>query len=222
MQMSQEPESSVTYAIGDIHGEVTLLRELLALLPYREADTLVVIGDYVDRGEDSIATIHALRELQRHHARCVFLRGNHEDAWLHYWDGLRFSRPPDIEGAEDVWDACKGRVPFVVGDWLEQTQIDYEDAHAYYVHAGVKPGVPLWRTADFQTMWGVQGFLESDYVWGKPIVFGHTPFSELLLQPNKIGIDTGAYRTGILTAVCLPNRTIFQARRKGYSTDKGD
>lgn len=58
-------DQAMTYAIGDIHGEVTLLRRLLALLPFREEDTLVFLGDYLDRGEDSVATILALRELKR-------------------------------------------------------------------------------------------------------------------------------------------------------------
>src|SRR5579884_2716074 len=91
--------SAVTYAIGDIHGEVTLLRRLLALLPFREEDTLVFLGDYLDRGEDSVATILALRELKRSHPKCIFLRGNHEDAWLACWDGASFSHAPDIGGA---------------------------------------------------------------------------------------------------------------------------
>src|SRR5215469_1771425 len=91
----------MTYAIGDLHGEVTLLRQLLALLPFREEDTLVFLGDYLDRGEDSVATILALQELKRSHPHCIFLRGNHEDAWLACWDGASFSHAPDIGGALD-------------------------------------------------------------------------------------------------------------------------
>ena len=97
------PGQPMTYAVGDLHGEVTLLKRLLALLPFREEDTLVFLGDYLDRGEDSIATILALRELQRTHSACVFLRGNHDDAWLECWDGARFTHPPDMDGAmEDL------------------------------------------------------------------------------------------------------------------------
>lgn len=203
----------MTYAIGDLHGEVTLLKQLLALLPFRDEDTLVFLGDYLDRGEDSIATIRALRDLQRAHARCVFLRGNHDAAWLECWDGARFSHPPDVDGAMEVWDSCDGQLPFEVGYWLEQTCIEYEDEYAYYVHAGVTPGQPVERTADFYKMWGVRGFFESDYDWGKPVVFGHKQLPEPLLQPNKIGVDTGAFRTGRLTAVRLPDRQIFEARR---------
>ncbi|HLV98892.1 MAG TPA: metallophosphoesterase [Ktedonobacterales bacterium] len=206
-------DQAMTYAIGDLHGEVTLLKRLLALLPFREEDTLVFLGDYLDRGEDSIATILALRELQRSHAACVFLRGNHDDAWLECWDGSRFTHPPDIDGAMEVWDGCDGQIPFEAGYWLEETRIEYEDTYAYYVHAGVTPGQPVWRTAGLNKMWGVKGFFDSDYDWGKPVVFGHKQLPEPLLQPNKIGIDTGAYRTGRLTAVRLPDRQLFEARR---------
>ncbi len=203
----------MTYAVGDLHGEVTLLHQLLALLPLREQDTLVFLGDYMDRGEDSIATILALLKLQLRHKNCVFLRGNHDDAWLGEWDGARFQCPPDMEGALDVWDNCNGEIPFSIGYWLEETRVAYEDEYAYYVHAGLGPGKSAQRTPEMMKMWGAKGFLKSNYDWGKPVVFGHWSFSEPLLQPNKIGIDTGAYKTGILTAIRLPDRQIFQARR---------
>jgi len=204
---------AMTYAIGDLHGEVTLLRRLLAILPFREEDTLVFLGDYLDRGEDSVATILTLRELQRSHRACIFLRGNHEDAWLESWDGATFSHAPDIDGATEVWDRCDGHIPFEVGYWLEETRIEYEDEYAYYVHAGVLPGNPVWRTSGLYKMWGARGFLESAYDWGKPVVFGHKQLPEPLLQPNKIGIDTGAFRSGRLTAARLPDRQLFQIQR---------
>ena len=206
-------DAPVTYAIGDLHGEVTLLRRLLAALPLRDRDTLVFLGDYLNRGEDSAATVAALRALACTHRACIFLRGNHEDAWLSYWDGVRFTRVPEIGGAAKAWADFGGAIPVEVGQWLAGTVIEYEDEHACYVHAGVLPGRPVWRTPGLHKLWGAKGFLESSYDWGKPVVFGHWQQSEPLIQPNKIGIDTGAYRTGILTAVRLPDRAIIQARR---------
>src|SRR5438105_13479 len=114
-----------TYAVGDLHGEVTLLQRLLALLPLREGDTLVFLGDYLDRGEDSAATIATLRTLARQRA-CVFLRGNHEDAWLEEWTGAHFPKPPTIAGARKAWRDFGGQPPSEVGHWLEGTRIDYE------------------------------------------------------------------------------------------------
>lgn len=213
MEDERLPDQPMTYAVGDIHGEVTLLKQLLALLPYRQKDTLVFLGDYLDRGEDSVATIQTLSVLKREHPQCAFLRGNHEDAWLECWNGAAFFSFPDMDGAADVWDQWHEKIPFEIGDWLEETLIEYEDEHAYYVHAGVLLGKPVWRTSGLQKMWGAQGFIESAYDWGKPVVFGHHRFAEPLLQPNKIGIDTGAFKSGILTAVRLPDRQIFQTRR---------
>jgi serine/threonine protein phosphatase 1 len=213
MEPALPPHQAMTYAIGDIHGEVTLLKRLLSLLPFRDEDTLVFLGDCLDRGEDSVATVLALQALKRAHPACIFLRGNHEDAWLACWNGATFSQAPGIEGARDVWERCHGQVPFAVGDWLEETRIEYEDAHAYYIHAGVLPGKPIWRTAGLPKMWGAKGFLESTYDWGKPVVFGHYRLAEPLLQPNKIGIDTGAFQSGRLTAVRLPDRQLFQVQR---------
>jgi serine/threonine protein phosphatase 1 len=201
-----------TFAIGDLHGELTLLRQLLPALEARETDTLVFLGDYLDRGEDSAATIAYLRDLALRRT-CVFLRGNHEDAWLGEWNGTGFARPPSIGGARKTWRDFGGGPPPDVGRWLAATRIDYEDAHAYYVHAGVVPGSPFWRTPPLQKLWGAGGFLESDYDWGKPVVFGHWALPRPLLRPNKIGIDTQAYETGVLSAVRLPDRAIFQARR---------
>jgi serine/threonine protein phosphatase 1 len=205
-------EAAVTYAVGDLHGEVTLLRQMLSMLPLRDQDTIVFLGDYLDRGESSAATVDTLRELSHRHDGCVFLRGNHEDAWLSWWDGLRFLRVPDIDGAQRVWDEFEGTIPYDFGRWLEKTLIDYEDDHAHYVHAGLLPGRPAWRTPPVLKLWGPAGFLESAYDWGKPVVFGHYPRSAPILQPNKIGVDTGAHKTGILTAVRLPDRALFQAR----------
>ena len=206
-------DQAVTYAIGDVHGEITLLRRLLAVLPLREEDTLVFLGDYLDRGEDSVATVLFLRELKRSHSLCIFLRGNHDDAWLTCWNGSCFFRVPDIEGASQVWDDSNGQIPFAVGDWLEETRVEYEDDYAYYVHAGVLPGKAVTRTADLYKMWGAHGFMESSYDWGKPVVFGHWRLSEPLMQPNKIGIDTGAFASGVLTAIRLPDRQLFQVQK---------
>src|SRR4051794_36869975 len=100
-----------TYAIGDLHREVTLLRRLLALLPYREEDTLVFLGDYLDRGEDSVATIAALSELQHAHPACIFIRGNHDELWLNCWDGAIFFDHPLIDGARKLWEQHNGHLP---------------------------------------------------------------------------------------------------------------
>jgi serine/threonine protein phosphatase 1 len=103
MEPEQEmPPTSCTYAIGDLHGEVSLLRHLLLMLPYREQDTLVFLGDYMDRGEDSVALMRELLRLTREHDRTVLLRGNHDSEWLETWDGARFQAPPGIDGSQEA------------------------------------------------------------------------------------------------------------------------
>ncbi|HVA88325.1 MAG TPA: metallophosphoesterase [Chloroflexota bacterium] len=205
--------SPYTYAVGDLHGEVTLLRRMLAALPIRDEDTLVFLGDYVDGGEDSAATIATLRELEQRRA-VVFLRGNHEDAWLDRWTGQDFMPgPPEIGGARKTWRDFGGRPPSDVGHWMANTRIDYEDQFAFYVHAGVLPGRPFAATPPLQKLYGAGSFLETEYQWEKPVVFGHWEVPEPLLRPNKIGINTHAHHSGVLTAIRLPDRAIFQVRR---------
>ena len=202
----------VTYAIGDIHGEITLLMHLLQLMPIRPQDTLVFLGDYLDKGEDSLATMRALRRLQRLHPACVFLRGNHEDAWLECWNGSKFLGAPNMKSARRLWRECGGYIPAEIGYWLEETRLDYEDEYAYYVHAGILPDKPFEETPATQKLWGPKGFLKSNYDWGKLVVSGHWKLARPLLEPSKICIDTGAYRSGTLTAIRLPDRQIFQAQ----------
>lgn len=215
-----EPPGPYTYVVGDVHGEITLLRRLLQQLPLRDDDTLVFLGDYLDRGEDSAATIAFLRALERQR-HSVFLRGNHEDQWLDEWNGESFLRPPAISGARKSWADFGGRIPADVGRWIAATRIDYENEHGFYVHAGVLPGLPFWATPPLQKLWGAGSFLETSYDWGKPVVFGHWRQTEPLLLPNKIGIDTGAFRSGVLTAVRLPDRVIYQARRTADTVSAG-
>jgi serine/threonine protein phosphatase 1 len=212
MSIPVAPSQPCTYAIGDVHGEVTLLRRLLLALPLRDNDCLVFIGDYLDFGEDSAATLTLLQELATTQ-RCVFLRGNHEDAWLEQFDGVSFSGPGAISGSRKAWQDFRGSPSPEVGHWLARTRIDYEDEHAYYVHAGVLPHHTFAQTPPLQKLWGAGSFLESSYHWGKPVVFGHWPLRRPLLQPNKIGINTHAYQSGVLTAVRLPDRVVIQAAR---------
>ncbi len=96
-----------TYAVGDLHGETRLLAKLLTALQPTPADTLVFTGDYVDRGEDSVGTVLALRQLAET-CHCIFLRSNHDAAWLEVWDGHAFVETHHILGARDAWERCGG------------------------------------------------------------------------------------------------------------------
>jgi serine/threonine protein phosphatase 1 len=118
---------SATYAIGDLHGEVTLLTMLLAQRAPRQQDILVFLGDYLDRGEDALATVEILTVLAES-CQCIFLRGNHDEAW----NGSAFTRCPHIPGARPIWDQYQGLVPLSIGKFLESTRPSYEDGYAWY------------------------------------------------------------------------------------------
>lgn len=204
--------TNYTYAIGDLHGEVRLLCQLLEAVAPTPRDQLIFLGDYLDRGEDSVALIAYLLELNER-LDCVWLRGNHDEVWLEQWTGERFEHCPVIPGARAVWEQCQGAPPAFIGHFLQQTRLSYEDGYAWYAHAGAQPGVPFWETPEHVYVWGMQGFLTTSYDWGKPVVFGHTELNEPLVTPTKIGLDTAAYRTGTLTAMRMPTRELIQVHR---------
>lgn len=93
--------TSATYAIGDLHGEVTLLKCLLERLAPRAQDTLVFLGDYLDRGEDALGTIDTLLAVAAT-CHCIFLQGNHDAAWLEMWNGSAFTYCLHIPGVRPI------------------------------------------------------------------------------------------------------------------------
>lgn len=211
------PESRLI-VIGDIHGAVTALHRLLDRLEPRADDTLLFLGDYIDRGEDSRAAIDYLMALEQVH-RCMFLKGNHEDMFLNA-----------LQGGNDEWMAWLGNggvttlrdfghalpAPRYIS-WLQRLPLHHETDTHYFVHAGLRPGVPPEASTDADRLWIREPFLSSTYDWGKRVVFGHTVQIEgPLVQPNKIGIDTGAClpRIGKLTGLILPeNQFVFSSGR---------
>jgi serine/threonine protein phosphatase 1 len=207
-----EDAGSTTYAIGDLHGEVTLLRRLLEQLSPGSDDTLIFLGDYLDRGEDALATVETLTTLAES-CHCIFLRGNHDEAWLETWNGSAFTRCPHIPGARPIWDQYHGLIPSEIGEFLAGTRLTYEDGYAWYSHAGAQPGIPFWESPPEAYVWGSPGFLTSTYDWGKLVIFGHYELEELLITHTKIGLDTAAWRTGIVTALQVETRTIIQVAR---------
>lgn len=203
---------------GDIHGAVGALRRLLARVDPRADDTLIFLGDYIDRGEDSRAVLDTLIELERAHL-CVFLKGNHEDMFLTACDGglSDWSLWLQNGGMTTLRDFDQALPPERYMDWLLRLRLHFETETHYFVHAGLRPGAPPDATSDHERLWIREPFLSSAYDWGKRVIFGHTvQFGEPLVQPNKIGIDTGAFVPGIgkLTCLLIPEmRFIFSRGR---------
>jgi serine/threonine protein phosphatase 1 len=225
------PDAPATYVIGDIHGEAQLLRALLAQLPLRPEDSLVFIGDAVDRGPDSLGVVRlllALREAIQPGA-VILIKGNHEEDWDEVWDPdtRTFVGAALMPGAEALWRQLlkarsTGRGQETEDDlrtYLKATQVLHEDEWGQYSHAGAAPGVDFRLTPPDVAVNSAPGFWTDRRGWGgKPVVFGHyevldeeghpAPF----VSAQRICVDTAAWRTAVLTAIQLPDRRLYQTQ----------
>lgn len=201
-------------AIGDIHGCRRQLAALLDLVRPTAADTLVFLGDYIDRGTDSAGVVTDLLELRQRCPHSVFLRGNHEQMLLDLLAGedpTRFlanggGRTMASYAARNVWPPPAEHLEF-----FEQLPLLYETDGFIFAHAGLRPDRPVAEQVADDLLWIRGEFLDSDTSWGKPVVFGHTPLSEPLLTPLRIGLDTGCVYGGKLTCCDLLTRQCWQS-----------
>lgn len=210
-----------TFAIGDIHGCLDKLEDLLDKIQPAAEDTLVFLGDYIDRGEDSKAVLDRLIALAatRH---CIFLRGNHEDMFLSY---LEWGQNRDLYLANggdttlqsyarrDASPAAVARsLPLEHREFFEHLKWYFEDPHYIYVHAGLRPGIPLADQDRTDLIWVRDEFIAAPTRLAKKVIFAHTPFRQPFVRPDKIGIDTGAVYGGPLTALELPAERFWHSR----------
>lgn len=231
--MASLPDNLRLYAVGDIHGRADLLRLMLARIADEERvrgpamSQLIFLGDYIDRGPDTPGVIELLLHGLPEGMEAAFLMGNHEQLML---DALADDRALPLwlsnggrAVVEAYAEAARARGEHV-GHWIElasvmppehlaffnalQPSVQFGDY--FFVHAGVRPGVPL-VDQDLQDMlWIRRPFLDFDGDFGKVVVHGHTPAETPQLRPNRIGIDTGAVFSGRLTALVLEgNRRDF-------------
>lgn len=204
-----------TYVIGDIHGCLTSFDRLLEkIAPVPNKDALIILGDMVDRGPDSSKVLERLIELRAQHQNVIALKGNHEAMFLDFLEGKKQNfflinggdnavRSYGIENpySKDVL----ANIPEEHVIFLQKLLPYWEDEHHIFVHAGIQPGVDLERQSPEWLYWARSNFIEDISDFGKTVIFGHTPFREPLVQPNKIGIDTGAVYGGKLTCLVLPD-----------------
>ena len=210
---------SKIFAIGDIHGSFDQLKELIQKIPIDFVDdTLVFIGDYIDRGPDSVEVIDYLLELKHRHPGIIFLKGNHEDMLEKFLDGTdRFTYL--LNGGQETLDsylrAFKSAGAFPIPSdhmaFFKSLRLYYETEAYIFVHAGLRPKVPLASQETEDLLWIRDKFIYSRYHFGKTVIFGHTPLEEPLVEANKIGIDTGAVYGHALTCVQLPEIEFIQA-----------
>jgi serine/threonine protein phosphatase 1 len=208
-------------AIGDVHGCNRRLRQLLDRVEIDpRTDALVFVGDYLDRGPDARGTIDTLLDIKATHPNTVFLRGNHESMFLNYYseghDEALFLYNGGMSTLDSyglsLAEARRGSgFPESHLHFLSALPLVYETEQYLFVHAGVRPGIPLAEQAPEDLLWIRHEFIESGEDFGRIVVFGHTPLPEPLISTNKIGIDTGAVYGGRLTCIELPSRIIHQA-----------
>lgn len=211
-------KNSTTCVIGDIHGCSASLTLLLQEVLH-QADTFVFLGDYVDRGSDSKTVIDTILSLKKTNPRVIALMGNHDWLFLQHLSGQDNSLFLQVGGRQTLasyglsptFDRAEiGRVvPLEHVAFLKSLPLFWEDQHAIYVHAGLQPGRHLSQQTPQWCLWAREQFIHTTYEFGKPVVFGHTVFSEALLTPNRFGIDTGAVYGGRLTALLLPQQELI-------------
>lgn len=200
----------LTYAVGDIHGRLTKLRNLLNLC---EEDAngrpmkFIFLGDYIDRGPGSkgvIEQLMALQQAQPEHVIC--LMGNHEDMLLTAIDHPdwqdRWLHNGGVQTLKNYGVTDATRIPTSHIDWLRQLLKFHDDGLRFFVHAGIHPDRTLNQQDDFDLLWIREPFLSSSRDFSRLIVHGHTPSRDGRpdIRINRLNIDTGAVFGGSLTA----------------------
>lgn len=189
------------FAIGDIHGRFDLLSAALEAIGDLEEQNarLVFLGDYIDRGPQSREVVEALMAISISD-RVICLRGNHEELMVDGLCGDAMDRMHWLSnGGRAALASYGGDVPQAHLDWVRNRPVCYETDTHFFVHAGVRPGVPLDRQDPAEMVWIRGLFLDSRADFGKHVVHGHTPDEEPELRLNRTNLDTGAFHTGRLT-----------------------
>lgn len=207
------------FAIGDIHGCLAKLRALIGKIPIDfTRDTLLFIGDYIDRGPHSVEVVDYLINFKKRHPGVIFLKGNHEDMLEKYLNGTdRFTYL--LNGGQRTLDSYLNQstksdafpIPAHHKDFYRSLKLYYETDKYIFVHAGMRPKVQLEFQENEDLLWIRDKFIYTKYNFGKRVIFGHTPLSKPLVESNKIGIDTGAVYGNVLTCVRLPGLEFFSA-----------
>ncbi len=220
--------SNRVFAIGDIHGCFDEFDVLISFLEtdagLSSEDTIIFIGDYIDRGINSKAVIEKLLCIQQKYPMSHFLRGNHEDMLLSYlgFEGhngvgylanggrstLRSYGFPNLPGSSQE-----------VLDWLPREHVEFflhlesaiKISSFLFVHAGISPEKKLEEQDEKTLFWIREDFIFQPHDLGMTIVFGHTPFEEIYFDlPYRIGIDTGLVYGNFLTGIELTTKSIYQ------------
>ena len=228
------PAGARVYAIGDIHGRLDLLLRLHDM-SRRDAETsgaarriVVYLGDYIDRGPDSYGVVDLLATQPLDGFEHVYLKGNHEDLLLRFVTDGSLARSwlgngggPTLKsygvstlgillgqsGLQRMRSKLERSIPADHLAFFRSLVLSHLEGDYLFVHAGVRPGVPLDRQDAEDLMWIRKEFLVAEDDFGKMVVHGRSIVSEPEIKPNRIGIDTGAFRSDCLTCLVLDGAT---------------
>jgi len=212
------------FAIGDLHGCAARLRELLVRLPYKPGrDRLVFLGDYINRGPDTAKVLDLICALKERDPGLIALLGNHEYLLLEYHRSgdpalLPYLRKMGIDATLKSYGMhtafslqSLNFLPPAHLDFLKGLRLYWESESYIFVHAGLEPGRALAEQDATSFCEGRDSFIAGAYDFGKQVIFGHTEFDLPLVTATKIGIDTGAVHSNLLTAVELPGGVFHHA-----------
>jgi serine/threonine protein phosphatase 1 len=208
------------YVIGDLHGCLAPLQRLLEHLePDLHQDRLLFVGDYIDRGPDSRGVVDYILGLKARYPaeNIICLKGNHEVMFLDFLAGKDrqlFLMNGGLNTLRDYWgegwdEQSELVLPLDHARFYQELQLFYEIEDYIFVHGGLKPGVPLAEQVDEDLCWIRGEFIASTEDFGRRVIFGHTPFKQPLVLPNKIGIDTGLVYGNFLTCLKLPQMDFY-------------
>lgn len=222
------PDNTRLYAIGDIHGRADLLIAMHEMIRRDAAGfggrkQIIYLGDYIDRGLQSRQVVEMLLEPQVTGFDTVFLKGNHEQAMLDFLDypeatagwlsfggretllsyGINVTFMPLMKDMQNLAAELAEALPDAHREFLEDGLLSFRSGDYYFVHAGIRPGVDLEDQHFEDQLWIRDEFIDSDADHGAVIVHGHTITPEPELKPNRIGLDTGAFHSGVLTCLVV-------------------
>ncbi|HEX2803257.1 MAG TPA: metallophosphoesterase family protein [Sphingomicrobium sp.] len=232
------PRGRRAFAIGDVHGCLDLLEDLLARIQAeidenpKPKTSIIFLGDIIDRGPASAQVVERLRTYSPRGASAHFVMGNHEEVMLRVLEGetdmlaswLRFGgaetlrsyglEPREIAKLpdEEMLSRLRGAIPARHVQFLNSFADSISFGDYLFVHAGIRPGVEISEQSQSDLRWIRAPFLEDSTDHGFIVVHGHTITNEVDVAPNRIGIDTGAFCTGTLTALAIegPRRWFIQ------------
>lgn len=245
---SSGPRGHRAYAIGDVHGCLDPLEQLLAAIEDEIARdsprkaSIIFLGDLIDRGPASAQVVEKLRTYSPQGATAHFIMGNHEEVMLRVLDGetellpnwLRFGGaetlrsygldPADLERQPDevVVERLRDAVPPEHREFMAGFADSISFGGYLFVHAGIRPGIDIAEQAQSDLRWIREPFLGDERDHGFVVVHGHTISNAVDVTANRIGIDTGAYCTGTLTALSIEGSRRWLLQTGSAGTERNE